>query len=160
MSRSTFTGPILAGDIRYAPYKDVGSVQLIQVIPLTNQLTSTTKTIYIPYNSRIININILTYASYAYNTTPPTLSIGSPTSATLYCAAQTLGVAANVSPIPTAQWRTTTLDITAATTGSVPVSALVLTYTAGTGGFVSGTPDLDVVIEYTQYDDRAAAVNQ
>lgn len=150
MSRSTFSGPIKAGNIAYNTYKNVGSVKLIQTISFTENVT-TSKTIYLPAGSRIVNISFLT--STGYTATTAGVTVGTAAAGTQYAASSSVLSAANASAVPTSSWAATPLSISSSVTGSFPVSTVVATLTLGTPVTAGVT---DVVIEYTQPDDRSA----
>jgi hypothetical protein len=92
MGKTTFTGPIRAGNILNTAgttlgqdVKNVGSVVMVQVYPITQALTATAlgTTIVLPANSHILNIQMLnTVAWDATNT----LSVGTSATATELCA--------------------------------------------------------------------------
>jgi hypothetical protein len=88
MGKTTFTGPIRAGNILNTSgttlgqdVKNVGSVVMVQVVAITQALTATAQatTIVLPANSHILNIQMLnTVAWDATNT----LSVGTSSTAT------------------------------------------------------------------------------
>lgn len=88
MGKTTFTGPIRAGNILQTSgttlgqnVKNVGSVVMVQVVPITQALTATAlgTQIVLPANSHILNIQMLnTVAWDATNT----LSVGTTATAT------------------------------------------------------------------------------
>lgn len=88
MGKTTFTGPIRAGNILNTSgttvgqdVKNVGSVVMVQTVPITQALTATAlaTTIVLPANSHILNIQMLnTVAWDATNT----LSVGTTATAT------------------------------------------------------------------------------
>lgn len=92
MGKTTFTGPIRAGNILNTSgttlgqdVKNVGSVVMAQTYPITQALTATAlgTTIVLPANSHILNIQMLnTVAWDATNT----LSVGTSATATELCA--------------------------------------------------------------------------
>jgi hypothetical protein len=104
MGKTTFTGPIRAGNILDTSgttlgqnVKNVGSVVMIQVFPITQAGTATAlgTSIVLPANSHVINIQMLnTVAWDATNT----LSVGTSATATELCAltAQILGLVSMV----------------------------------------------------------------
>jgi len=104
MGKTTFTGPIRAGNILNTSgttlgqdVKNVGSVVMIQVFPITQAGTATAlgTAIVLPANSHIVNIQMLnTVAWDATNT----LSVGTTATATELCAltAQPLGLVSMV----------------------------------------------------------------
>lgn len=88
MGKTTFTGPIRAGNILNTSgttvgqdVKNVGSVVMVQTVPITQALTATAlgTAIVLPANSHILNIQMLnTVAWDATNT----LSVGTTATAT------------------------------------------------------------------------------
>jgi hypothetical protein len=102
MGKTTFTGPIRAGNILNTSgttlgqdVKNVGSVVMAQTYPITQALTATAlgTTIVLPANSHILNIQMLnTVAWDATNT----LSVGTTATATELVAltAMTVGLVA------------------------------------------------------------------
>ncbi len=104
MGKTTFTGPIRAGNILNTSgttlgqnVRNVGSVVMIQTVPITQAGTATAldTQIVLPANSHIVNIQMLnTVAWDATNT----LSIGTSATATELCAAtaQILGLVSMV----------------------------------------------------------------
>lgn len=149
MSRSTFSGPLKAGDIKYNTYKNVGTVKLTQVISFTENVT-TSKTIYLPAGSKITNIAFVT--STGYTATTAGVTVGTAAAGTQYAASSSVLVAANASATPTTNWVATPASISSSVTGISPVSTVVATLTLGTPVTAGVT---DVVIEYIQPDDRA-----
>ena len=92
MGKTTFTGPIRAGNILNTSgttlgqdVKNVGSVVMVQVYPITQALTATAlgTTIVLPANSHVMNIQMLN--SVAWDATN-TLSVGTSATATELCA--------------------------------------------------------------------------
>lgn len=93
MGKTTFSGPIRAGDIRNTTgttlgqdVKNVGSVVMIQNFPITQALSATAYAteIVLPANSHIVAIQILATTAWA---TTNTVSIGTSATATELCAA-------------------------------------------------------------------------
>ena len=89
MGKTTFSGPIRAGNIPDTTgttlgtnVKNVGSVVMVQVYPITQALTATalSTTIVLPANSHILNIQLL--ASTAWTGAATTISIGTSATAT------------------------------------------------------------------------------
>lgn len=83
MGKTTFTGPIRAGNILNTSgttlgqdVKNVGSVMMAQVVPITQAGTATAlgTQIVLPANSHIVNIQMLN--TVAWNGAATTLSIG------------------------------------------------------------------------------------
>jgi hypothetical protein len=88
MGKTTFTGPIRAGNILNTSgttlgqdVKNVGSVVMAQTYPITQALTATAlgTTIVLPANSHILNVTMLN--SVAWDATN-TLSVGTTATAT------------------------------------------------------------------------------
>lgn len=88
MGKTTFTGPVRAGNILNTSgttlgqnVKNVGSVVMVQTVPITQALTATAlaTTIVLPANSHIMNIQMLN--TVAWDATD-TLSVGTSATAT------------------------------------------------------------------------------
>lgn len=86
MGKTTFTGPIRAGDILNTSgttlgqdVKNVGSVVMVQVVPVTQAATTTAQgtTIVLPANSHILNIQLLSTVAWTAN-----ISLGTSATAT------------------------------------------------------------------------------
>jgi len=162
MSRTTFSGPVKAGNIRYNQYKNVGSTVLSQVIQLpanTAVLTSTSAPIYIPTGSQIIDIRITTSVAYD-SATSATLTVGKTAAGTEYAGgnAKTAGlVTTTVTAAQATNWLATPSDVTSITTGSFPTSAIYAQIVS------VGQPTVGnavITIEYTQPDDRSTFSTQ
>jgi hypothetical protein len=89
MGKTTFTGPIRAGDILQTSgttvgqnVKNVGSVVMAQTYPITQALTATAldTTIVLPANSHILNIQML--VTTVWNGATTTFSVGTSATAT------------------------------------------------------------------------------
>ena len=168
MSRTTFSGPIRAGDIRNNQYKDVGTVVLNQVAVFdfaAGDIATTTKTVYLPAGSRIVNIVGLVIT--AFTATTNNITIGKAAAGTEYVttftAAGTTGFVAPTAPTnaQAAVWFNTTAaagDVSSSITGSFPVSPLAVTLTL-TGGTVTAGK-VAVSIQYIQPDDRSTFSTQ
>jgi len=105
MGKTTFSGPIRAGNIYNTTgttlgdnVKNVGSVVMIQVFPITQAGTATAlgTDIVLPANSHIVNIQMLN--TVAWDGAATTLSVGETATATELCAltAQPLGLVSMV----------------------------------------------------------------
>ena len=105
MGKTTFSGPIRAGNIANTTgttlgtnVKNVGSVVMIQVFPVTQANTATAlgTEIVLPANSHVINIQMLN--TVAWDGAASTLSVGTTATATELCAltAQPLGLVSMV----------------------------------------------------------------
>ena len=93
MGKTTFTGPVRAGNILNTSgttlgqnVKNVGSVVMVQTFPITQAGTATAlgTTIVLPANSHIMNIQMLNTAAWSGAAT--TLSVGTSATATELCA--------------------------------------------------------------------------
>tara|TARA_R110000823_G_scaffold264291_2_gene384479 strand:+ start:169 stop:648 length:480 start_codon:yes stop_codon:yes gene_type:complete len=151
MSRTTFSGPIKAGTIANNTYKNLGFVQMVQAISFTENVT-TSKTIYLPAGSKITNISFIT--STGYTATTAGVTVGNVAAGTQYAASSSALSAANASATPTTLWPVTPTSLSSADTGTAPVSTIVATLTLGTPVTAGIT---DVIVEYTQPDDRNTA---
>jgi hypothetical protein len=89
MGKTTFTGPIRAGNILNTSgttlgqdVKNVGSVVMVQTYPITQALTATAlgTTIVLPANSHVLNIQML--VTTVWNGATTTFSIGTSATAT------------------------------------------------------------------------------
>ena len=168
MSRSTFSGPIKAGDIKYNTYKDVGNVVLNQnaVFDFTDGDTgTTTKIIYLPAGSRIINIVGLIPVAYNAGTSS-NVTIGKTAAGTEYATtfvASTAGFTAPTAPTAAqaVNWYNTSAaagDVSSSITGSFPVSPLAVTLTLT--GTAASAGKIVVTFQYIQPDDRATTFTQ
>lgn len=169
MSRSTFSGPIKAGDIKYNTYKDVGTVTLQQAITFdvsAGDTATTTKYVYLPINSKIIEVYADIVVAYTAAGTV-NLTIGKVASGVDYVSSiplVTTGTPVTVSRIeisPTTQlvaWQATSSDISSTVTGTFPVSQLAIT--VANSGAAATTGKLNVIIQYTQADDRSTFPTQ
>lgn len=88
MGKTTFTGPVRAGNILNTSgttidsnVKNVGSVVMVQTVPITQALTATAlaTTIVLPANSHILNIQMLNTTAWDATNT---LSVGTSATAT------------------------------------------------------------------------------
>ena len=93
MGKTTFTGPVRAGNILNTSgttlgqnVKNVGSVVMVQTFPITQAGTATAlgTQIVLPANSHIMNIQMLNTAAWSGAAT--TLSVGTSATATELCA--------------------------------------------------------------------------
>ena len=99
MGKTTFTGPIRAGNILNTSgttlgqdVKNVGSVVMVQTYPITQALTATAlgTTIVLPANSHVMNIQMLN--TVAWDGAASTLSVGTTATATELCALTSMTV--------------------------------------------------------------------
>ena len=102
MGKTTFTGPIRAGNILNTSgttlgqdVKNVGSVVMSQVVAITQADTATAQgtTIVLPANSHILNIQIV--ATAAWSGAATTASIGTTSTATELVALTSIPVGVN-----------------------------------------------------------------
>jgi len=163
MSRTTFSGPIKAGDVRNNAYKDVGTVVLNQNVVFdftTGDTVTTTKTIYLPAGCRIINIVGLIPVAYNAGTSN-NVTIGKAAAGTEYTTTFAAGTAGFTAPTsPTAaqavNWYNTSAaagDVSSTTTGTFPVSPLAVTLTLT--GTAATAGKIIVTFQYVQPDDRS-----
>jgi len=161
MSRTTFSGPLRAGNIAYNTYKNVGTVVLNQNVTFdyaAGDTATTTKTLYTPANTRIVNIQALVITAYNAGTSS-VVSVGKAAAGTEYVTTLTVSTAGFIAPttITGANWLSTTAaggDISSSTTGTFPVSPLAITLTLS--GTAASAGKVNVVVQYTQPDDRSA----
>ena len=158
MSRTTFSGPVKSGTIKYNQYKNTGTTVLrqVQAVPANTTALTTTITSYVPSGCSILNIVVDTLAVYD-SLTSATLSIGKTAGGTEYASGVNVKAAAGrQSPTFTAAqllaMQSTTLDVSSVITGEAPCSAIVTTVTS-VGQPTAGS--VVVTIQYTQPDDRS-----
>jgi len=158
MSRTTFSGPVKSGTIKYNAYKNTGTTVLrqAQAVPANTTALTTTITSYVPSGCSILNIVVDTLAVYD-SLTSATLSIGKTAGGTEYASGVNVKAAAGrQSPTFTAAqllaMQSTTLDVSSVITGEAPCSAIVTTVTS-VGQPTAGS--VVVTIQYTQPDDRS-----
>ena len=158
MSRTTFSGPVKSGTIKYNAYKNTGTTVLRQVqsVPANTTGLTTTVTNYVPAGCSILNIVVDTLVVYD-SATSATLSIGKTAGGTEYVSGVNVKAAAGrQTPTFTAAqllaMQSTTLDVSALVTGEAPCSAIVTTVTS-VGQPAAGS--VVVTIQYTQPDDRS-----
>lgn len=160
MSRSTFSGPVLSGTVRYNTYKNIGNSVVSQTQTITqNSTNAVSATFYLPALSQIADITMDT--TVAWNSaTSAILTVGLTAGATDYVtsvdvkaaspnrATYTFTAAQLTAMLSAAQ---NTTDTTAA---GQPTSRLVATVTP-TGATSAGTTV--ITVRYAQFDDRSAA---
>jgi hypothetical protein len=152
MGKTTFTGPIRAGNILNTSgttlgqdVKNVGSVVMVQVYPITQALTATalSTTIVLPANSHVLNIQMVVTTVWSGAAT--TFSVGtSATSTELVSAAAggtigVIGLTPGSDATRTANWDDT---------GTTDKRIFVLSANTGTG---VGT----ITVRYIQAHDLA-----
>jgi len=157
MSRTTFSGPVKSGTIKYNQYKNTGTTVLrqIQTIPFNTTLTSTV-TSYLPSGCNILNITADVVAVFN-SATSATLSVGKTAGSIEYASGVDVKTATGrITPTFTAAqllaMQSTTLDISSAITGESACSAIVTTITS------VGQPTVGsvvVTLTYIQPDDRS-----
>ena len=136
MGKSTFSGPIRAGNIYDTTgtelgtnVKNVGSVVMVQHCPITQAGTQTALAtpIVLPANSHILNIQMLTTAAWVTTTT---VSVGTSATATeLVSGASTAAIGLNALTPGTDATRTANWDDTGTTDKRIFVIS-----GSGTGG--------------------------
>ena len=146
MGVTTFTGPIMAGDVidttgtTAGSVRNVGFVAMVQTAPITQAGTATAyaTSIVIPAYSHILNIQFLNTVGWSGVAT--TISIGTTTAATQLVVGQSLASIGQVSAGPgtdatrTANW---------SNTGSSDI--IIYALSANTGAGVG-----DLVVRYIQ----------
>jgi hypothetical protein len=157
MSRTTFSGPVKSGTIKYNQYKNTGTTVLkqIQTVPFNTTLTSTI-TNYLPSGCQLLNIvvDVLTVFNSA---TSATLSVGKTAGGTEYASGVDAKTAAGrITPTFTAAqllaMQSTTLDVSSVITGESACSAIITTITS-VGQPTAGS--VVVTLVYAQPDDRS-----
>lgn len=136
MGKTTFTGPIRAGNILNTSgttlgqnVKNVGSVVMVQTYPITQAGTATALAtpIVLPANSHILNIQMLTTAAWSGAAT--TASVGTSATATELVALTSLPVGVTGMTPGTDATRTAAWD----DTGTADKRIYVLSANTGTG---------------------------
>lgn len=137
MGKTTFTGPIRAGNILNTSgttlgqnVKNVGSVVLVQTYPITQALTATAlaTTIVLPANSHIINMQMVVLTAWTGGAT--TFSVGSSATATEYVSAAAGGTIGVIGILPGSDaTRTANWD----DTGTTDKRVFVLSANTGSG---------------------------
>lgn len=156
MSRTTFSGPVKSGTIKYNTYKNTGTTVLrqIQAIPFNTTLTSTV-TSYLPSGCNILNIVVDVLVAFD-SATSATLTVGKTAGGTEYASGVNAKTLARQTPTFTVAqllaMQSTTLDVSSAITGESSCSAIVTTITS-VGQPTAGSVVL--TIQYTQPDDRS-----
>lgn len=158
MSRTTFSGPVKSGTIKYNQYKNTGTTVLrqVQALPASTTALTTTITSYVPAGCSLLNVVVDTLVVYD-SATSATLSVGKTAGGTEYVSGVNVKAAAGrQTPTFTAAqllaMQSTTLDVSAQTTGEAACSAIVTTITS-VGQPTAGS--VVVTIQYTQPDDRS-----
>lgn len=137
MGKTTFTGPIRAGDIINTSgttlgsnVKNVGSVVMVQHYPITQALTATAlgTTIVLPDNSHILNIQMVVVTAWSGAAT--TFSVGTSATSTELVSAAAGGTVGVIGLSPgTDATRTGNWD----DTGTTDKRIFVLSANTGTG---------------------------
>ena len=151
MGKTTFTGPVRAGNILQTSgttlgqnVKNVGSVVMVQTYPITQAGTATALAtpIVLPANSHLLNIQMLNTAAWSGAAT--TLSVGTSATATELVALTSMPVGLNALNPGTDATRTAAWDDTL----TADVRIWVLSANTGTG---VGT----ITVRYIQAHDLA-----
>lgn len=155
MSRSTFSGPLRAGNIKDAPFSTVGVAAMVQhtTIELLGAGPVNT-TVYLPAGSNIedIRFDVLTTS----DATTAVASVGYTAGGTEYASGVNVKTAGRVAPTFTGT-QLTNMNSTpvTGTVGSDGYSAVVVQVVLGSA---ATTGSMEFMIRYTQPDDRATAV--
>lgn len=157
MSRSTFSGPVLSGTVRYNQYNNIGNSVVSQTDVLAQNGTNVVNsTLYVPATSQILRftVDVLT----AFNSaTSAILTIGTTSGGTQYVTSIDAKTAGRASYTFTAAqllaMSSAAIDTTASlpANAGAPVSTIVITITP-TGATSAGL--VWVTTEYIQADDR------
>lgn len=156
MSRTTFSGPVKSGTIKYNTYKNTGITVLkqIQVVTFNSTLTSTV-TNYLPAGSNLLNICVDVLVAFD-SATSATLTVGKTAGGTEYASGVNAKTLARTTPTFTAAqllaMQSTTSDVSSAITGEAACSAIVTTITS-VGQPTAGS--VVVTLTYAQPDDRS-----
>lgn len=163
MSRTTFSGPVRAGTIKYNKYNNVGTAVVAQFSALaTGALTST---VYVPAGSRIIDVAVDVTTVFNPSGTA-VLTIGKTSGGSEYVdGVDVKSATGRIAPTLTAAQLTAMqntsaqgADISSAVTGTVVTSPLYIKITEG--GTAGTTGAASVTILYVQADDRSGYANQ
>ena len=98
MATTTFTGPVKAGDVlnttgsTAGTVKNVGFVEMVQSVAITQSATAAATTICIPANSQIIDISAL--VTTGFTGAAGTLNVGTTSTSTELVAAANFDLAA------------------------------------------------------------------
>lgn len=161
MSRSTFSGPILSGTVRYGQYKAVGNSSQAQSVTLTQNGTNVVNgTMYIPALSQITSFTVDTTVSWN-SATSATLTIGTASGGTQYVTSVDVKASTGRSTLTFTQAQLIAMlsaaqDNTVSTAAGAPLSTIVVTVTP-VGATTAGTTV--VTMHYLQYDDRQGTYN-
>jgi len=164
MSRSTFSGPVLSGTIKYNAYKNIGNATIAQTTTIVqNSTNAVTNLLYIPANSQILDVTV--DVTTAFNSaTSATLSMGTAAGGTTYISGVDVKTATGrIRPTFTAAqliaMQATAVDTAASLLASPgadnPISTLAVTITP-VGATSAGT--VFITVEYVQFDDRIGTV--
>ena len=146
MGVTTFTGPIMAGDVidttgtTAGSVRNVGFVAMVQTAPITQAGTATAyaTSIVIPAYSHILNIQFLNTVGWSGVAT--TISIGTTTAATQLVVGQSL---ANIGQVSAGPGTDATRTANWSNTGSSDI--IIYALSANTGAGVG-----DLVVRYIQ----------
>jgi hypothetical protein len=106
MSITTFTGPIKAGDVlnttgtTVGSLKNVGFVEMAQLVAVTQSATAASTTVVIPANSTIVAIDLFVTTAWSSTTTTYTISVGTSSTATELVAATNANAIGRLSLTP------------------------------------------------------------
>jgi hypothetical protein len=157
MSRSTFSGPVLSGTVKYNTYNNIGNSVVSQTDILNQNSTNVVNsTLYIPAQSQILRftVDVLT----AFNSaTSATLTIGTASGGTQYVTSVDAKTAGRASITFTAAqllaMSSAAINTTDSAAAGQPISTIVITITP-VGATSAG--QVLVTTEYVQFDDRSA----
>ena len=156
MSRSTFSGPVLSGTVKYNAYKNVGNSLLLQNSTLVQNSTNVVNaTDYFPAGSQLLNITVDVLTAFD-SATSAALTIGVSSGDTTYVTTINAKTAGRASYTFTAAqllaMSSLVQDNTATAAAGQPTSTIVTTITP-VGATTTGT--VLVTFQYAQFDDRS-----
>lgn len=157
MSRSTFSGPVLSGTVKYNTYNNIGNSVVSQTDILNQNSTNVVNaTVYVPAQSQILRFTVDVLTAFNSATTA-TLTIGTASGGTQYITtidAKTAGRAAyTFTAAQLLAMSSAAINTTDSTAAGQPISTIVITITP-VGATSAG--QVLVTTEYVQFDDRSA----
>lgn len=155
MSRSTFSGPLRAGNIKDAPFATVGTAALVQHVEiLLTGAGPVNTTLYLPAGSNIEDIRFDVLETS--DATTAVASVGVTAGGTEYASGVNVKTAGRVSPTFTgAQLTAMNSTPVAGTVGSDGYSVVVVQVVLGSAATAGR---IEFMIRYTQPNDRATTV--
>lgn len=157
MSRSTFSGPVLSGTVKYNTYNNIGNSVVSQTDILNQNSTNVVNaTVYVPAQSQILRFTVDVLTAFNSATTA-VLTIGTASGGTQYVTSVDAKTAGRASITFTAAqllaMSSAAINTTDSAAAGQPISTIVITITP-TGATSAG--QVLVTTEYVQFDDRSA----